>query len=223
MIRFLPWFTAVVASILFGIAAARNSALGWGLLVTLPLALVGFHDWLQQRHTLTRNYPMVGHLRWMLEAIGPHLRQYFFDDDLQGAPYNREQKSVVYARAKGDNDFEPFGTEKNVLIKEIQTDPLKDSLYHADFLEIDLDKPARFNVPLTYAGKAKGEEFGGLKQIEKRSIVLEGKPLTIPDSCQINISGLAIGEKITAGQISLPDGVSLVSNPDMVCISVIAP
>jgi large subunit ribosomal protein L25 len=115
------------------------------------------------------------------------------------------------------------GTEKNVLIKEIQTDPLKDSLYHADFLEIDLDKPARFNVPLTYAGKAKGEEFGGLKQIEKRSIVLEGKPLTIPDSCQINISGLAIGEKITAGQISLPDGVSLVSNPDMVCISVIAP
>jgi len=115
MIRFLPWFTAVVASILFGIAAARNSALGWGLLVTLPLALVGFHDWLQQRHTLTRNYPMVGHLRWMLEAIGPHLRQYFFDDDLQGAPYNREQKSVVYARAKGDNDFEPFGTEKNVL------------------------------------------------------------------------------------------------------------
>jgi large subunit ribosomal protein L25 len=115
------------------------------------------------------------------------------------------------------------GTEKNVLVKEIQTDPLRDLLYHADFLEIDLEKPAKFNVPLSFSGKAKGEEFGGLKQIEQRSIVLEGRPLSIPDSCAINIANLAIGDKITAGQIGLPDGVSLISNPDMVCISVIAP
>jgi glutamate synthase domain-containing protein 2 len=115
VIRFLPWFTVVVTSILCGIAAARGSAWGWGLVLTVPLALIGLRDWFQHRHTLTRNYPVVGHLRWMLESIGPHLRQYFFDDDLQGAPYNREQKSVVYARAKGDNDFEPFGTEKDVL------------------------------------------------------------------------------------------------------------
>jgi large subunit ribosomal protein L25 len=115
------------------------------------------------------------------------------------------------------------GTEKNVLIKEIQTDPLKDSLYHADFLEIDIEKPAKFKVPISYAGKAKGEEFGGLKQIDKTSIVLEGKPLVIPDSCKINISGMAIGDKVKAGQIDLPDGVSLVSNPDTVCIQLIAP
>ncbi len=115
------------------------------------------------------------------------------------------------------------GTEKNVLVKEIQTDPLKDTLYHADFLEIDLEKSSRFTVPLSYSGKAKGEAFGGLKQIEKTSVVLEGKPLTIPDSCVIDVKPLAIGDKITAGQISLPDGVTLVSKPDMVCVSIVAP
>jgi large subunit ribosomal protein L25 len=115
------------------------------------------------------------------------------------------------------------GSEKSVLVKEIQTDPLKDSLFHADFQEIDLQKPARFNVPLTYRGKAKGEDLGGLTQYEKSTLVLEGKPLDIPDDCQIDVSGLAIGDKITAGEITLPDGVSLISDSGMVCVAVIAP
>ncbi len=52
------------------------------------------------------------------------------------------------------------GSEKRVVVKEIQTDPVRDSLYHADFLEIDIDKPARFTVPVSYTGKAKGEDSG---------------------------------------------------------------
>lgn len=115
------------------------------------------------------------------------------------------------------------GTEKNVLVKEIQTDPVKDTLYHADFLEIDLQKAARFTVPVVYRGKAKGEDLGGIKQIEKTSIVLEGKPLDIPDECRIDISGLGIGDKIKAGQIAIPDGVAMISDAEMVCVSVVAP
>ena len=115
------------------------------------------------------------------------------------------------------------GSEKSVLVKEIQTDPLKDSLIHADFLEIDLQKPSRFSVPITYSGKAKGEDLGGLKQIDKTSLVLEGKPLDIPDSCNVDIKGLSIGDKIKAADINLPEGVTLVSNPEMVCISLVAP
>lgn len=115
------------------------------------------------------------------------------------------------------------GSKKSVLVKEIQTDPLKDSLVHADFQEIDLQKPAHFDVPLTYVGKAKGEDLGGLTQFEKSMVVLKGKPLDIPDDCQIDVSDLAIGDKITAAEITLPGDVSLISDPEMVCVSVIAP
>jgi len=115
------------------------------------------------------------------------------------------------------------GTEKNVLVKELQTDPLKDSLLHADFLEIDVQKSARFVVPLVYSGKAKGEDFGGLTQISKTELVVEGKPLDIPDDCRVDVSGLAIGDKISAADISLPEGVGLLSDPEMVCFSVVAP
>jgi large subunit ribosomal protein L25 len=115
------------------------------------------------------------------------------------------------------------GSEKNVLVKEIQTDPLKDTLLHADFLEIDLQKSAQFHVPLTFVGKAKGEDFGGLTRIEKESLILAGKPLDIPDDCVIDVANMNIGDKITAGDVSLPDGVSLVSDPAMVCVSVSTP
>jgi len=115
------------------------------------------------------------------------------------------------------------GTEKNVLVKEIQTDPVKDTLYHADFLEIDLEKKAHFKVPIIYRGKAKGEDLGGIKHIDKTSLVLEGKPLDIPDECRVDVSRLGIGDKISAGQIALPDGVTLVSDADMVCAAVVAP
>lgn len=115
------------------------------------------------------------------------------------------------------------GSEKNVLVKEIQTDPLRDELMHADFMEIDLQKSSQFTVPITFSGKAKGENLGGLKQIDKTTLVLEGKPLDIPDACNIDISNMVIGDKIKAGDINLPADVSLVSNPEMVCISLIAP
>lgn len=115
------------------------------------------------------------------------------------------------------------GSEKSVLVKEVQTDPLKDSLIHADFLEIDLQKPSRFSVPITYSGKAKGEDLGGLKQIDKTSLVVEGKPLDIPDSCSVDIAGMSIGDKVKAADINLPEGVTLVSAPEMVCISLVAP
>jgi large subunit ribosomal protein L25 len=115
------------------------------------------------------------------------------------------------------------GSEKNVLIKEIQTDPLKDSLIHADFLEIDLQKPSHFSVPIIYTGKAKGEDLGGLKQIDKTSLVLEGKPLDIPDSCSVDTKALSIGDKIKAADIHLPEGVTLVSDPEMVCIALVSP
>lgn len=115
------------------------------------------------------------------------------------------------------------GSEKNAIVKEIQTDPVKDSLYHADFLEIDLNKPAKFIVPIRYTGKAKGIDLGGILEISLRELELVGQPLIIPDECVVEISGMAIGASIKAGEIPLPDGVSLVSNAEKVCVEINRP
>lgn len=130
--------------------------------------------------------------------------------DIQG------RNAVITLKIDGHSD-------KSVLVKEIQTDPVRDTLYHTDFFEIALEEKARFKVPIAYAGKAKGVELGGLLDTAQTEVELEGKPLSIPDNCVIDISGMEIGDKITADKIALPDGVQLVSKADMVCVSVLAP
>jgi len=112
--RYIPYFIVLACTAVFGVAGSLGSSWGWGLLFALPLLAVGCWDLVQAQHTLLRNYPVVGHIRWLLESIRPHIQQYFITDDLHGAPFNREQRSLIYARAKGDNDFEPFGTEVDV-------------------------------------------------------------------------------------------------------------
>lgn len=81
------------------------------LLFLAPLSLVGIWDFLQPKHTLLRNYPLVGHARWIFEMARPYLRQYIVEGDLSGRPYNREQRSLVYERAKNTVDSQPFGTD----------------------------------------------------------------------------------------------------------------
>jgi len=115
------------------------------------------------------------------------------------------------------------GSEKNTIVKEIQTDPVKDTLYHTDFLEIDLKKPTKFNVPINYSGTAKGIDLGGILRISAAKLELAGEPLNIPDECVVDISDMAIGESITAAEVQLPEGVTLVNASDMVCVSIGTP
>ena len=115
------------------------------------------------------------------------------------------------------------GSTRHVLVKDVQTDPVRDTLLHADFVEIDLGKPRRFTVPLAFTGKAKGIDFGGELQIEKREVVLEGNPLDIPDDIKIDITPLKIGESITVGSVSIPENVILVTKADAICVAVVTP
>ncbi len=78
------------------------------------LSLLGVRDRLQTRHAVLRNYPVIGHIRYLVEAIRPEIRQYLFESDRDGTPFNREQRSVVYQRAKMELDKRPFGTEMDV-------------------------------------------------------------------------------------------------------------
>jgi glutamate synthase domain-containing protein 2 len=90
----------------------------WWLLpvagLCLASVLIGIHDLRQTRHAVLRNYPVAAHLRFMLEAIRPEMRQYFFEGDKDGAPFPRDKRAIVYQRAKRDLDKRPFGTMYDV-------------------------------------------------------------------------------------------------------------
>jgi Conserved region in glutamate synthase len=86
----------------------------WPLLVLAPLLLLGLWDVLQTRHSVLRNHPIIGHLRFLLEDLGPELHQYFVEDNTDGRPFDRDARSLAYARAKGVIDEKPFGTELDV-------------------------------------------------------------------------------------------------------------
>lgn len=75
---------------------------------------VGVWDLLQPRHTLMRNYPVLAHFRWMFEFLRPFLRQYIVEGDREARPYNRDQRSLIYQRAKDVVDVQPFGTDLDV-------------------------------------------------------------------------------------------------------------
>jgi glutamate synthase domain-containing protein 2 len=78
------------------------------------LTLVGLHDITQRKHAILRNYPIIGHLRYLLESIRPEIRQYLIEGDKDEEPFSREARSLVYQRAKGAEDKRPFGTTENV-------------------------------------------------------------------------------------------------------------
>ena len=81
------------------------------VLVFAYLVGTGFHDLAQTKRAVLRNYPVIGHMRFLLEFIRPEIRQYFIESDNEAAPFSRAQRSLVYQRAKGDSDKRPFGTQ----------------------------------------------------------------------------------------------------------------
>jgi glutamate synthase domain-containing protein 2 len=85
----------------------------WALLF-VGLSMLGLRDLLQSKHAVLRNYPVIGHIRFLLEYIRPEIRQYFIEGDNEAAPFSRAQRSLVYARAKGESDKRPFGTQLDV-------------------------------------------------------------------------------------------------------------
>ena len=84
------------------------------LLIFAALTAVGVRDLLQKDHSILRNYPVIGHMRFMLEYIRPEIRQYFIESENDAAPFSRAQRSIVYARSKSVSDKRPFGTQIDV-------------------------------------------------------------------------------------------------------------
>jgi glutamate synthase domain-containing protein 2 len=105
--------TVIILSMLIAWTFVWHPA-AWSLVIFVPIFALGIYDLLQTKHTITRNFPVFGHLRFLLEDIRPEIYQYFIESDTNGTPFNRQNRSVVYQRAKKVDDTRPFGTELNV-------------------------------------------------------------------------------------------------------------
>jgi glutamate synthase domain-containing protein 2 len=86
----------------------------WMLLPLLGLIGVGLYDMIQKKHTIWRNFPLVGRGRMLVEILRPPFQQYFIESETDGRPVNRMFRSVVYQRAKNELDTNPFGTKVDV-------------------------------------------------------------------------------------------------------------
>lgn len=125
------------------------------------------------------------------------------------------RNAVVTLKIDGDDKG-----ERHVLVKEVQKNPVTDSLVHVDFVEIALEKPAVFTVPLKYVGTAKGVDLGGDLQIHQTRLKVKGAPLDIPDSIDVDIKDLARGDSVRFGDLVLPEKVEMLDIPKRVCVSV---
>ena len=115
MSRYLAYAIALLMTVVSVVLVVMGQVdWRWGVLAFGALSALGTWDLLQARSTLRRNYPLLAHFRYGLESIGPEIRQYFIQADIEKVPFSRDQRSLVYQRAKGVMDVVPFGSELDV-------------------------------------------------------------------------------------------------------------
>ena len=110
-VRYTAFLVAMAGFCLSALMVFAGAGHVLWLLFFGALTAIGAYDLKQQHHAVLRNYPIIGHLRFMLEYIRPEIRQYFLESETDAAPFSRAQRSLVYARAKGQSDKRPFGTQ----------------------------------------------------------------------------------------------------------------
>ena len=107
-LRYLPWFSTLPAAFLLWWPSP------WLSLCMLALFALGAYDLVQTTHAIRRNYPLTGRIRYGLESIRVEIRQYFLEDDEQKIPFSRNERAIVYARSKEQNDKRGFGSIKDM-------------------------------------------------------------------------------------------------------------
>ena len=113
-------FLALAGMIVVTLAAASHPRTLWLLLLFIPLLMIAIIDLTQTHHSLRRNYPVSARARSFFEWLRPFMRSYIVESDLDGRPFSREERALVYARAKGDVATHPFGTELDVYSDEYE-------------------------------------------------------------------------------------------------------
>ncbi len=112
--RWLYYTISVVSSLLVFIIYQFWPPIIYALYIIVPYILIGIHDIMSVGHTVLRNYPVIGHLRYILESIRPEIQQYYIETDNNGTPYSREIRSLIYQKAKGVRETIAFGTKNDL-------------------------------------------------------------------------------------------------------------
>lgn len=105
---------AITSLAIIGLLTYINWKFSFLLLLFIPLILMGFYDMFQSKKSISRNFPLLGRMRYLLISIGPEMRQYFIEADTEGKPFNRLQRDLVYERSEKTIDTMPFGTQLDV-------------------------------------------------------------------------------------------------------------
>ncbi|HYW16460.1 MAG TPA: FMN-binding glutamate synthase family protein [Allosphingosinicella sp.] len=112
--RYVPLALCMAATVAAAFAVP-GSRWAWAVLVVAgALTLLGLYDLAQPYHSVRRNYPVIGNLRWLFESVRPEIRQYLLEGDNEQSPFSRSQRSLVYARSKNEGSERAFGTQLDV-------------------------------------------------------------------------------------------------------------
>ena len=126
--------------------------------------------------------------------------------------------------AKGQNALIDLNLEGNkkrkVILKEFQSHPLKERWVHVDFLEVDVTKTVKVSVNVHLIGKSAGEKMGGLVNQVIKSIHVECLPVDIPQSVDLDVTAVELGQVLHVSDLSLPDKVKILHQPNEVILSV---
>jgi large subunit ribosomal protein L25 len=137
---------------------------------------------------------------------------------------NRELSALLRSHANGIIELE-LGTsgKQTVMVQDVQRDPLNSNLLHIDFHQINMNEPVRTEVTLDFVGDSKGEEEGGMLQIQLHQVEVRCLPAAIPASIAVDVTRLDMGDTITAGELKMPAGVELKTHKDEVVVTILAP
>lgn len=110
-----------------------------------------------------------------------------------------------------------------VLLKDWQLDPVRGEVTHVDFQEVDLTQEVQTSVALTLVGTAMGVREGGVLDQTLREVEVSALPDSLPDHIELDVSALEVGAAVTVADLAAPAGVTIVSDPETVIASVVAP
>ena len=113
MVKAFIWFSCISIGVIIALGLFFPWVF-WLFILVLPVVGMGILDLLQTKHAIIRNYPVVGRMRYWMEALRPKIYQYFVESDIDGSPINRVDRSTIYQRAKRELNSQPFGTQFNV-------------------------------------------------------------------------------------------------------------
>jgi len=112
---------------------------------------------------------------------------------------------------------------RTVIVKELQRDPVRGVVLHADFHEIDMTQRLHVSVPIHLDGEAAGVSLGGVIEHTLREVELACLPDSIPDEVKADVSALEIGDSLHVSDLSLPEGVEVLTDEALSVVSVIMP